>query len=602
LTIFWKFKLAFGFDETDGFFLYTFPGEGSEFQIVADLELDLNSIDATLLYFLNLELKKIRIEFGAGIFIDIDKEKATRKTDDMNSVRYGRISRDDIRKIPVKKDLFQIVAAAAATLDVDTFKASLDIPIDGLEAVKEWIPTLTGSIEAIVKKEIAIGSTSKTKGRRMKESDRAMLESRISPLDHRGLRILRTNDDAIPSSENCPVDTERGEFACVRVTSIELDVGKVKDAVKPILEKFVNPPNNDGLFDQVAVPLLVLDKELPGLSDIAGKKMSALDVAEIFVPKSKPGVDTARKVIKFYKAMQGVAAQLDGDNIILAESCIFKPGGAGVVCEGGAFDFLKNDGSEEALRQMRELQEMEDIFPTYDAGGNRITSVRLLQNECTATFEGPDCVGSCTGCSTKTANAKCKARTLKCKAQNTPGLSFPFLEDPASAIGLLSGKDIQIIDFSPPELVFAFEFELNIVIYTPPTVTLSVFFEFSVTVKFGIVLDSKGIREAVEEKKPLKALNSFAFKDTFDGVDLPLITFEATVGFDIGVSAVIVKIGVSGAVTFTVVLDFYDPFPETSGGLIRPYELLALGSTPLDWFEITLTISVSLSAYVEVGK
>lgn len=108
------------------------------------------------------------------------------------------------------------------------------------------------------------------------------------------------------------------------------------------------------------------------------------------------------------------------------------------------------------------------------------------------------------------------------------------------------------------------------------------------------MLDSKGIREAVEEKNPLKALNSFAMRDTFDGVDLPLIVIEATVGATIEVSAAIVKVGAYGSVTVRVEIDLYDPFPETSNGLVRPFELLAMGSTPLDWFEITLTITVSI--------
>ena len=43
------------------------------------------------------------------------------------------------------------------------------------------------------------------------------------------------------------------------------------------------------------------------------------------------------------------------------------------------------------------------------------------------------------------------------------------------------------------------------------------------------VLDSKGIREAVQEKKPIKALNSFAIRDVIDGVDSPLIRLEAGV-------------------------------------------------------------------------
>lgn len=215
--------------------------------------------------------------------------------------------------------------------------------------------------------------------------------------------------------------------------------------------------------------------------------------------------------------MKTVADQFSGGNIVLADNCTFNS--AGFECYGGAADFATDDGITQSNRYLEELHELDEIFPSYDAGGNRITPHRILDNSnCNTQFLGDNnCAGSCTPCDSIALKAKCRARQLKCKAQNTEGLSIPFLEDPASAIGLFSGKDIQIIDFSPPDLIFTFEYAMAFVLYTPPTVQLDVFFEFTVTVKFGIVLDTKGIREAVEEKNFFKALESFAFKDTFDG-------------------------------------------------------------------------------------
>ena len=154
--------------------------------------------------------------------------------------------------------------------------------------------------------------------------------------------------------------------------------------------------------------------------------------------------------------------------------------------------------------------------------------------------------------------------------------------------------------------------------------------------KFSVskVLDSKGIREAVQEKNPLKALESFAIRDVIDGVDSPLIVLEARglllfclfsllfplvlltvldcsivlettlplVSATVEVSAVFVKIGVTGGLTCRVEIDLYDPFPDTSGGLIRPFQLLALAAsgdlTPLDWFEITLTITLNIAGKI----
>ena len=178
---------------------------------------------------------------------------------------------------------------------------------------------------------------------------------------------------------------------------------------------------------------------------------------------------------------------------------------------------------------------------------------------------------------------------------------LPSVENPASALSLLSGGDVELMEFRPPPLVFSFDMRISAILYTPPTVELAITFGVSVTVEYAVVLDTKGIRQAVEEKNPLKALNSIALRDVLDGVDSPLIVFEASVGAAIEVSAAIVKVGVSGGVTVRVEIDLYDPFPETSGGLVRPFELLALGSTPLDWFEITLTITVNISLYIKIG-
>lgn len=93
LCIRWGFKFAFGFDETDGFFIYTFPDEGDEFFIRADFSLEVDNVQATLLFFLALELNDIDINFGAGIFVGLDKESALRlgEPDDENSVQFGRI-------------------------------------------------------------------------------------------------------------------------------------------------------------------------------------------------------------------------------------------------------------------------------------------------------------------------------------------------------------------------------------------------------------------------------------------------------------------------------------------------------------------------------
>jgi hypothetical protein len=274
LTLEWGFKLAFGFDETDGFFLYTYPDNESEFFIKADFDLPVASSNAKLLYFLNFYLEAIHIEFGAGIFVDIDKEKAMRSDDNRNSVRYGRVSRDDIQnKIPVKKDLFVVCAAVAAALEVDNAtvcifcfhriclfycllllklificvllccQVEMDVPIADLNVVKPWVPKLNIGKEASTKALQASNITmlgmqynvfgltfvcitwsltqqaiikkevSSARNRRsLKEPDQRRLELSIPTTAHRGLRML-CSEELLDLHIDCPVDTAANEFA-----------------------------------------------------------------------------------------------------------------------------------------------------------------------------------------------------------------------------------------------------------------------------------------------------------------------------------------------------------------------------------------------------
>ena len=119
-----------------------------------------------------------------------------------------------------------------------------------------------------------------------------------------------------------------------------------------------------------------------------------------------------------------------------------------------------------------------------------------------------------------------------------------------SLIGLFSGKDIELLEFRPPPFAFFFDRQYTVPILFFPPVNLVITFAVEATVEIALVLDTKGIREAVQEKRPEKALNSFAIRDIIDGVDSPLLTVEASVEAAVEVSAVIVVVGVSGGITF----------------------------------------------------
>ena len=238
-----------------------------------------NSLDAKLLYFLNLNLTDIDVAVGTGIFLNIDKAHGMRKADNSNSVQYGRLSLDDIRnRVPVKKDLFVICAAAAGGITADDMIAEMDIPIPGLESVAPWIPKLniggdsenqTTALQAITKKEISTRRGSR-RSLALQPMDRRRLEASIPTTAHRGLRMLCSNQ-VLNLEIDCPVDTSEGEFACVKLSDIRLDINKIQELVEPIIAKLVNPPDDDAIFDTIAKPVSYLDMNLEGLSLIFSK-------------------------------------------------------------------------------------------------------------------------------------------------------------------------------------------------------------------------------------------------------------------------------------------------------------------------------------------
>jgi hypothetical protein len=143
---------------------------------------------------------------------------------------------------------------------------------------------------------------------------------------------------------------------------------------------------------------------------------------------------------------------------------------------------------------------------------------------------------ACSNRTRKHHKSLCRQVSLFCDC-TCHNMLIAFLSPPLHVSICFSGGDIQLIEFRPPTLEFIFQYAISIPLYTDGafSVTLELFPFAYVTLDVAIVLDTKGIREAVQEMNPLKAISSFALRDLVDGVDLPLVTIVA--GCEIGVSA-----------------------------------------------------------------
>ena len=434
LSLAWSFAFSFGFDESEGFFLFT--GLPDEFQVEALLSVENVNVDASLL-FLNAATSDLNLVFGAGFSIDIDKAGMLRSLKGKKiSGSPDRVTIGDIGKIVSPSDLFHIEALAGATFSTGdvTVNMKSDILNGNLEEVAKWIPGLQFSVASQFRKSFTNAPAS---SRRLRQHHRSLngqgapqfaalgqLHAMYDVTEHRAMGLLRSlsaledtdsedyqmersNRYLASTSENtsgtellvedfsfpaCPVDL-RIENACIVMSNITLLAEQIRSAVTSITENFVNPEKT-GILDEIVGPFIPLNEPIPGLSKMLKQDLTVLDIAETLVDvqggdsqKTKSGVESVRKTIKMYKALRALMEEFEekGD-FLLAETCDVLNG---FQCQGGFSDCSDCDDNEQ---------------------------------------------DSLTRKNTK--------RAKKPKRPKIDGLTFPFLENPLSLLQLIKGEDI----------------------------------------------------------------------------------------------------------------------------------------------------------------
>ncbi|CAB9505193.1 Kringle domain [Seminavis robusta] len=636
LEVGWSFLLGLGYDVEQGLFIDTFPGESSEVSIQAALTVPNTGIEASLLNFLNASLTDATVQIAAGFFIDFDKEAGLRlKNPEVEGSRsYGRMTLSNFKGISL--DFFQPSVRTAAT-----FSTSMELSVG--EAVvgdaAAYIPSLQADVKAVLFKNFEPdsdeGSGSSNGANTRRQLHERLEERRLQRLSQdfesfgrltsqehparqlvEAIRHLVRNDileedfDFVEGGF-CAVDTTQEEGGCLEVQALAVNTKKLKEQIDPFIEFFVTG-DVDGALDNIAQPLLPLNDPVPGVSEVVGEDTSILDFAEQD-SRFRAGAQALKKFIEVYLSIKDFAAKFEENDgvVTIADTCDVL---AGFKCSGAMFGELEEEG-----RQLEVTADAHEIFALASKEGLPISPAdhalrRQLDSSCDTdgstctdgTFGGDCSTASCcatTSCkkNEKVKKAKCLKEKIKCKASGIDGLTFPFLEDPTLMIGIITGDDFGLLRYEPDPLEFGMALEFSFTLYTPPFVELTLGLEFGATLTYGVELDTKGIREAVTQNEPLKALNSFAFIDVFDEVDVPTLVITGAVSVGVNVNAIFLEIGLTATVGFEATVDIWDPFPETSNGLVRPYELVVYqGLNPLDWLEFTLSMYFELEMYIRV--
>lgn len=194
------------------------------------------------------------------------------------------------------------------------------------------------------------------------------------------------------------------------------------------------------------------------------------------------------------------------------------------------------------------------------------------------------------------------ANLLSGGAGGSVGLVFPFLEDPFSALGLLFGRDVDLIGLNLPPLSFGFDYSQFFSIWGPIGVTLGG--AFSATFDFDAAYDTAGIRKFADGdfQNPLDLLEGFYFlDDSFEnrGVDTAEITLYGEITAALAINIGVAEAGVGGKIAGTFEVDWNDPngdlkvrFSEIIGNVVD-------SGNPLCVFDYSVLLEANLFVYVE---
>ena len=140
-----------------------------------------------------------------------------------------------------------------------------------------------------------------------------------------------------------------------------------------------------------------------------------------------------------------------------------------------------------------------------------------------------------------------KRRSTALSNVSSIGLQFPILDNPLSAVGILLGKNVDLVTWNLPSLSVGDSFNqlLGIIPIGPVPLGVGVFGSFTATFQASVGLDTSGLAAG-------NFLDGFYFKAQ------PLFSLDAEAGAYAGVDLFLVSAGIEAGLEANVSLDFSD--------------------------------------------
>ncbi|MBL8533161.1 MAG: hypothetical protein JNL33_04830, partial [Betaproteobacteria bacterium] len=350
------------------------------------------------------------------------------------------------------------------------------------------------------------------------------------------------------------IGMDMGTFISQYVQPIVKEVQKITEPLQPLIDALTTP--------------------IPVISDLAGKPMTLIDIAQAITPPEKFNVGLIRDIAGFITLINNIPTDTD---------TLFIPFGGFKV-----YDI--NNPNLRGNLSSRNSTVRQTLTPTNTSSYDFNQTMSQLQS-------------SNPGASRTTT-------FTKNLGNQTFGqmISFPIITDPGQIFGLLMGNDVTLVRIDPQPLLFDFRYSQFFPIWGPLGAAIEG--RFNVAIDFAFGYDTLGIKRFFDGgfKNPLSLIDGFFIDDlNTSGVDIPEVHFGGGITASAEINLGVAKAGVGGGIFFTVDFNLHDPDED---GKIRLYELATNflnefkygepALSPLAVFDVTGRIFAKLFAYLKI--
>ncbi|UCE72957.1 MAG: DUF4347 domain-containing protein [Methanomassiliicoccales archaeon] len=365
----------------------------------------------------------------------------------------------------------------------------------------------------------------------------------------------------------------------INFSNVRLNLGKYfSEFLAPILKeiKRVTEPLQD-LID-------ILTSPIPVISDLAGKDITLIDIAEMFGVVDAGFIYALADLITLINSIP-----TDAEDIVIHFGS-FSLGGDGTLD-------LRDPKALDEIRSASSSTPLGDILGSEDFG----ELLNTLKN-----FDFDSLLDDALSGSSSSPATKSFAKTM---TKEGGGWSFPIFTDPGQLFGLLLGRPADIIVYDMPKFTFEFTYTQFFPIWDGLGAEISGTLGVKIDLSFGY--DTYGLQEFAKGgfKHPLDLLKGFYVGDTDreTGVDIPEVTLYGSLTGACVLNLWVASVGVGGGIYATVEFNLNDPdgdgkvrIEEIIGNIQNGFKQLGIPLGLICIFDVSGSITARLFAFVKI--